>query len=52
MITLLYGPAGVGKTSVAHAIAYELGQPFKVFSIDLYVTGYEKTKFMAHYNFE
>ena len=52
VITLLYGPAGVGKTSVAHAIAYELGQPIKVYSIDLYVAGYEKTRFMAHDNFE
>ena len=30
IICLLSGPAGVGKTSVAHAIAYELGQPIKV----------------------
>ena len=30
MVCLVCGSAGVGKTTVAHSIAYELGQPIKV----------------------
>ena len=30
LLCLLCGGAGSGKTAVAHAIAYELGQPVKV----------------------
>lgn len=30
IVCLLCGPAGVGKTAIAHSIAYELGQPIKV----------------------
>jgi SpoVK/Ycf46/Vps4 family AAA+-type ATPase len=29
IVCLLYGAAGVGKTSIANAVAYELGQPIK-----------------------
>lgn len=30
LVCLLCGGPGVGKTAIAHAIAYELGQPIKV----------------------
>ena len=30
LVCLLCGRPGVGKTAIAHAIAYELGQPVKV----------------------
>ena len=33
IICLMCGGPGTGKTAIAHAIAYELGQPIKVYSI-------------------
>ena len=31
VVVLLCAPAGAGKTTVGHALAYELGQPVKVY---------------------
>ena len=36
LLCLLCGGAGSGKTAVAHAIAYELGQPVKVGTLGRY----------------